>query len=502
VLSGFGFLDGGDSLYRFGSETVRDASTGTTPDVQGRNDTTLNRFIANGQVTLTVPLSNGAFGGISVQTAGGTSALYSVNLASITSVATSGTPANAGQASANAGQTIVLNGSGLATTTDVLIRYTDYQGDPAMVRVSPTSAAADGTSATLVLPGNVNGAFGLQVFGSSSQPLLQIVPTLYAASETGTLSLAGSGFVEGGISFNLPGATWADTATNAGADITYGNSQGGIYTENNLVNIPVAQTPHYGLGSATVTTAGGTSAALSLNFLRPGSATVPTGYLTDVAVDRTTGATWVLDNDAPGHLLRVDPATGAIAQSITLITAMGPYNASHGYGGLQVMPAAFSLGGVNVPAGSLLLFNGYGNNHVTALNPATGAVIAQLDLASSYLSSGVFDAASGLVFATTNDGRLTTFNATTGAVVQSFAMPFGVTSQAGMAIDPAGAGLWIGSSGSGTSVVLVNRLGVEQRRVDLAGQGITSGEISGLAFRADGTLMVSSTQGTVYRVTV
>jgi hypothetical protein len=502
VLSGFGFLDGGDSLYRFGSETVRDASSTSGPQVAGRNDAVLNRFIANGQVTITVPLTDGVFGGISVQTAGGTSALYSVNLAGITSVAASGTPANAAQASANAGQTITLNGSGLTTTTDVLVRYTDTGGSLAMVRVSPATAAADGTSATLVLPGQVNGAHWLQVFGSSSQALLQIVPTLHAVTENGTLALQGSGFVEGGISFNLPGATWADTATNAGADITYGNSQGGIYTENNLVNIAAAQTPHYGLGSATVTTAGGTSAALSLNFLRPGSATVPTGYLTDVAVDRTTGATWVLDNDAPGHLLRIDPATGAIAQSITLTTAMGPYNASYGYGGLQIAPSAFTLGTVVVPAGSLLLFNGYGNNHATALNPATGAIVAQLDLAGSYLTAGVFDASSGLIFATTNDDKLTTFNATTGAVVQGFDLLFSVTSHTGMAIDPAGAGLWIGSAGSGTSVVLVNRLGVEQRRVDLASQGITSGEISGLAFMADGTLLVSSTQGTVYRVTV
>jgi hypothetical protein len=46
--------------------------------------------------------------------------------------------------------------------------------------VHPTVATADGSQATLILPGNVNGAFGVWVLGSASQPVLQIVPVLWA----------------------------------------------------------------------------------------------------------------------------------------------------------------------------------------------------------------------------------------------------------------------------------------------------------------------------------
>ena len=94
---------------------------------------------------MTVPLSDGAFGPITVRTAGGTSAAYSVSLTGIGATALSGTPADAGQASANPGQAVTLGGSGLTTASDFLLRYVDYNGDPAMVRLNPSAAAADGT---------------------------------------------------------------------------------------------------------------------------------------------------------------------------------------------------------------------------------------------------------------------------------------------------------------------------------------------------------------------
>jgi len=42
----------------------------------------------------------------------------------------------------------------------------------------------------------------------------------------------------------------------------------------------------------------------------------------------------------------------------------------------------------------------------------------------------------------------------------------------------------------------------EIRRVNLALQGVNNNEISGLAFDNTGKLLVASTQGVVYRVTV
>ena len=121
----------------------------------------------------------------------------------MTATALSGTPADAAKASANPGQSVKLNGSGLTTATDVLLRYTDYNGSAAMVRLSPTAAAADGTSATLVIPDYANGAFALQLFGSATQPLLQIVPVLASYDENGTMYLYGAGFVEGATRYDF-----------------------------------------------------------------------------------------------------------------------------------------------------------------------------------------------------------------------------------------------------------------------------------------------------------
>ena len=177
LISGLGFVEGANSEYRFGSTVVLDAGVNTGADVFGRSDAVLG-FVANGMVRVSVPLAAAAFGAINVKTAGGTSASFSVNLAFVNSVALSGTPADAAQASANAGQAVALTGSGLSTGTDVLLRWIDVNGNAQMTRLSPTSAALDGSSATLVIPAYANGAFTLQVFGSASQPLLQIVPKL------------------------------------------------------------------------------------------------------------------------------------------------------------------------------------------------------------------------------------------------------------------------------------------------------------------------------------
>ncbi|MCG2595890.1 hypothetical protein LZ009_24200, partial [Ramlibacter sp. XY19] len=162
---------------------------------------------------------------------------------------------------------------GLSTATDVLLRWKDVNGNPSMTRLSPTIAAADGTSATLVLPREANGAYRLQVFGSASQPLLQIVPTLDGFDVSGTqTSLVGSGFVEGGGSYAFQGLTLADTSTDGATDVYYSDVQNGRVYFNNTAS-------QHGLGTVSATTAGGTSEALNLNFLR-----MPIGTPGDVAV--------------------------------------------------------------------------------------------------------------------------------------------------------------------------------------------------------------------------
>ena len=59
-----------------------------------RYDSTIGQYIDNGIVYLTVPLA-GSSGPITVKTAGGSSAPFSIGLTGITATAMSGTPANA-----------------------------------------------------------------------------------------------------------------------------------------------------------------------------------------------------------------------------------------------------------------------------------------------------------------------------------------------------------------------------------------------------------------------
>ncbi|NML45874.1 phosphatase PAP2 family protein [Ramlibacter sp. G-1-2-2] len=493
LIAGSGFIEGGGQ-YQFGSQVVLDGSLGTGPDVFGRSDPVLG-FVPNGFVRVTVPLSNSVFGPITTRTAGGTSAAFTVSLSSIEATAVRGTPADAGQASANPGQAILLHGTGLTTDTDVLLRWTDINGNPVMTKLSPTNASADGTRATLILPRDANGVFGLQVFGSTTQPLLQIVPVLDSYDVSGTtLTVFGGGLVEGGSSYAFPGSTIVDASTDSNTDVYYNSdfsAQNGRVNFNNTV-------PNSGLGGMTVTTAGGTSAPLNLNVMR-----VSGGVLNDVAV-APNGDLWTTDNANPTHLLRIDPSTGNVLQSITLNGTDFGTQFTFSLNGLQFVPA-MSLGGTAVPAGSLLVFNGQPNpDRVVAVNPSTGATIAVLSLAANFdATAGIFDATSGHLFILENNGpgnRMQEVNPATGATINTLTLPVNIQNHAGIAIDPVTGNFWIGSTSTGGSIVEVDRTGAEIRRADLSTQGVTDNEITGLAFAADGTLRVSSTAGVIYKV--
>jgi ligand-binding sensor domain-containing protein len=215
----------------------------------------------------------------------------------------------------------------------------------------------------------------------------------------------------------------------------------------------------------------------------------------------------VSDNLNPGHLLRVDPATGETLQSITLTTADFGTPYMFNYAGLQILGAGMTLGSTAVPAGSMLVFNGYpSNDRVIAINPSSGAVLGSLTLGANYdLTAGVFDAASGHLFVTELNGagnRLIELNAATGALVNAITLPFNTSSYSGLAIDPVSHNLWLGATGGANQLVELTRSGAEVRRIDVSLQGINNSEITGLAFAPDGKLLVSSTQGVVYRISV
>ena len=349
-----------------------------------------------------------------------------------------------------------------------------------------------------MVPTNANGVGRLQVFGSSTQPLLQVVPLLtgFSAGSASTLTLTGAGFVEGATTYTLPGASIADTQVGAGADVYYGYLNG-TYTENAGATVP---TTSYGAGSASVTTAGGTSAALALNVIDPGL-----GALRDVALDQASGTVWVIDTASPGRLSRINPATGAVLGSITL-TDVGFGSAQSQAEGLQVVPGAFTLAGTAVPAGSLLLFHGTTNpDRVVAVNPTTGNVIATLVLGANYdTTAGVYDATSGHLFLLdrrTSPTALVEINPATGAQISSTALPFNA-GEAGLAINPVTGNLWYASDNS-ANLVELSRTGTVLRTIALTTQNVPTNTETGLAFDTTGkTLLVSTSQGFVFKVDV
>jgi hypothetical protein len=491
LITGTGFVEGANSEYHFGSATIVDPGN-SGPDV------------SNGTVRLTVPLRTGVFGAISVKTAGGSSAAFSVSLSQIGTTALSGTPADPTQGSSNAGQTITLLGSGLNTNTDVLVRFSDSSSALRMVVVSPTTAVADGTSATMVLPAFVNGAFALQVFGSANQPLLQIVPTISSADIQFSTLLFGTGFVEAGATYNFAGGIAADTPADANNNIEV---TGDNASDNRRVIINRTALPKHGVGNVTTSTAGGTSAPFALNTVRV-NVNPQSPSLGDVAVDPVSGNLWVSDQAGPGHLLRVDAGTGDVLQTITLTSAFGSTSLANN-AGLQVLSAPMTLGTTNVPAGSLLVFNGNlgTNDRVVAVDPANGAVITSLTLGTRYsLTGGTFNAANGHIYLTeaVGAGNRIVEVSNTGAQLGAVTVPFSVQSAAGVTIDPTTGHLWLGALNGGSQLLeyRIDDAGslTLLRSLDATSQNINQNEISGLSFAADGSLWVASTLGEVYRI--
>jgi hypothetical protein len=173
TLTGSGFAEGTSTVH-FGAQSLTDVSRTSGLDV---NSGTLNGVSTpNAQITLTTP-NWVPTGPITVTTPGGTSAVYPLSVTGITATAAAGTPANASEPSANAGQTITIQGTGLDTTTDVVFQTINSSGLASQIIVHPTLAAANGTSATVVVPQTAATGF-VRVVGdqNATQTLLQIVP--------------------------------------------------------------------------------------------------------------------------------------------------------------------------------------------------------------------------------------------------------------------------------------------------------------------------------------
>ena len=254
TMSGSGFAEGLTTL-NFGTAKFVDIT---------RDSNGIDVFNTNHMANFALP--DGVEGGpLSVTTPGGTSATYGLTFTGITGVATSGTPANGGQASANAGQTITITGTGLDTSADVVFRTIDDNGNKGLTVIHPTTAAGDGTSATVVVPGTAMTDV-VRVIGdaTANDVLLQIVPVVTSMTVTSVISdgsfssvnFHGSGFIDGnGSSYRFGGTTVADSSSyNEGPDVFGSNTQ---------VNLGVPLDPAT-FGPITVRTTGGTSAPITL----------------------------------------------------------------------------------------------------------------------------------------------------------------------------------------------------------------------------------------------
>ena len=481
LLRGVGFVEGNESSYAFGGVVVNDANTFDGPDV---------RYVfaqENDGVYLTVPGGNWN-GPISVTTAGGTSAPLTLDFTKIASTALSGTPADSQKASANPGQMITVQGSGLDQSSDFLFRYTANDGNVYWELRNPNFANAQGTEATLELPNYYNGAFSVRRLGSGQEQVLQIVPRVDSIEVNGANSamVRGQGFQEGNNSvYQFAGGQVVDADAGSGPDVSYR-----FVHENDSVSLSL---PTHGLGNFTVTTAGGTSAPFAANFLNPGL-----GDLRDLAFDGTNF--WAAAYN--GQLAKISRTTGQTLASFPL-----PLNQASSGLGLQVVPAGLTLGGVAIPAGSLLVSDWNGApDRIDALNPTTGAILSTVVLQEDLDPVAVlFDPAAGghLYVLDSSPTRLVEINPASGAVVRSIDLSAVIQlngGTGGLAKHPTSGNYYVTGYVAG-KIVEIRPDGTLVRTIDLAAQGLAS-TLTGLAFDNAGNLFASTYWGNIYRIAI
>ena len=246
-------------------------------------------------------------------------------------------------------------------------------------------------------------------------------------------------------------------------DTSTSSSPINVFTSGSGVNLNMSASGSafaHGFGDLTVQTAGGTSAAVAVNWLHPAL-----GQLQDVAFDATANE-FIVSNGSQYH--RLNPVTGAVLGSVDLPDAFT--NAV----GLQILPAAIaSLGGTAVAAGSLLITDGDASfDKIFAVNPTDGTVLATLDLGVNINPvGGVYHAGRGTLFIL--DGspdEIHELNPADGTILNTFAAPFGI-SFGDLAVDPVTGNLWVASSQSNLLAELSPVDGTVVRTVDVAPPG-------------------------------
>jgi hypothetical protein len=256
-------------------ETVsRITFTGAAGPIQvNDNGPSLDAFDANRKMTLLIPFGV-VDGPITVTTDGGQSAPFALRiprLSAISAVAATGIPADPAKGSANVGQTVTIQGTGLQAGMALRVTTVDENGVKSTGTVPLTSVAGDGLSAQAVLSldsvttGPVRLFDPAQGIGSASSRTLQIVPTLSEIAPDNLapgnlVTLNGSGFVENGMTALFPAQGGTTSVIDAGfnADVAAGNRSA-------ILTMPTGVVP----GLLKVTTNGGTSAPLAIGRNEP-----------------------------------------------------------------------------------------------------------------------------------------------------------------------------------------------------------------------------------------
>ncbi|MGJ8697320.1 MAG: Ig-like domain-containing protein [Verrucomicrobiaceae bacterium] len=213
TISGSGFVEGRSSV-RFGTVAVVDRGPFTNDgiDVYAGN-------IANGRLGTTVP-ENGSLPYV-VVTDGGSSGVTG-DVTAVIAVSETGTPLDAGEASANVSQEVRIEGEGFGVETMVVAEFVSTGGTPSIQTIVPDEVGPLGDFVHFTLPyGSRTGV--VSVVGAAGGDFLQVVPRVTAISggRGRTTTISGSGFTEGLVTARFGSVEVVDGGpfTNDGVDV-------------------------------------------------------------------------------------------------------------------------------------------------------------------------------------------------------------------------------------------------------------------------------------------
>ena len=328
----------------------------------------------------------------------------------------------------------------------------------------------------------------MHIVGASFAPILQIVPvvTLVDVDAAYSVAVTGQGFVEGnGTTYQFGTATVTDLSTDTVIN---------VFSSGTTVDLTL---PIGGPGSFTVTTAGGTSAPKAWNVISPFSS----GTVVDVAYEAVAGEV-LTASSTTGLIYRINPSTGAVLGSFNI-----PVQSSASLG-LDISPVATTLRNtatstdVPIPAGSLIVFNAAPTpDRIVAMNPATGAILATLNLVGNFgIVGGAITLTGRILVLDPASNSLREIHPLTGAEIVAGGFAAGMDIVDGdIAVHPTTGNIWVASS-SQTSLREYTAAGVFVRSIDVTPQGVST-ELTGLAFRpvaGDFDVLASSNRGVIY----